>query len=40
MTTTSNIVAGRDLGPLRTAVTGDVFAPGDHGYDQARRAWT
>ena len=37
--TTSNPVAGRGLGTLRTAVTGDVFAPGDHGYDEARRAW-
>jgi FAD/FMN-containing dehydrogenase len=37
--TTSNVIAGRYLGTLRTAVTGDVFAPGDHGYDQARRAW-
>jgi FAD/FMN-containing dehydrogenase len=37
--TTSNPIAGRDLGTLRTAVTGDVFAPGDHGYDGARRAW-
>ena len=37
--TTSNPIAGRDLETLRTAVTGDVFAPGDHGYDEARRAW-
>ena len=37
--TTSNIIAGRDLDTLRTAVTGDVFAPGDHGYDEARQAW-
>src|ERR1700731_4520106 len=37
--TTSNPMAGRDLGTLRAAVTGDVFAPGDHGYDEARRAW-
>jgi FAD/FMN-containing dehydrogenase len=36
---TSNPIAGRDLGTLRTAVTGDVFARGDHGYDEARRAW-
>jgi hypothetical protein len=35
----SNSIAGRDLGTLRTAVTGGVFAPGDHGYDEARRAW-
>ncbi len=37
--TTSDPIAGRDLGTLRTAVTGDVVAPGDHGYDEARRAW-
>jgi FAD/FMN-containing dehydrogenase len=37
--TISNPIAGRDLGTLRTAVTGDVFAPGDHGYDEARQAW-
>ena len=37
--TTSNPIAGRDLGTLRTAVTGDVFTQGDHGYDEARRPW-
>src|SRR5580704_11243219 len=37
--TTSNVIAGRDLGTLRTAITGDAFTPGDHGYDEARRAW-
>ena len=37
--TSSNAIAGRDLETLRTATTGDVFAPGDHGYDEARRAW-
>jgi FAD/FMN-containing dehydrogenase len=37
--TTSNPIAGRDLGTLRTAVAGDVFTQGDHGYDEARRAW-
>src|SRR5580704_10743239 len=37
--TTSNVIAGRDLGTLRTAITGDVFVPGDRGYDEARRAW-
>ena len=37
--TTSSAIAGRDLGTLRTAITGDVFAPGDHGYDEARQAW-
>jgi len=37
--TTSNPIAGRDLETLRTAVTGDVFTQGDHGYDEARRPW-
>ena len=37
--TTSNRIAGRDLGTLRTAVAGEVFTRGDHGYDEARRAW-
>jgi FAD/FMN-containing dehydrogenase len=37
--TTSDAIAGRDLATLRTAVTGDVFTPADHGYDQARQAW-
>ena len=37
--TTSNPIAGRDPGTLRAAVTGGVFAPGDDGYDGARRAW-
>ena len=37
--TTSNAIAGRDLETLRTAITGDVFTPGDHGYDEARQAW-
>jgi FAD/FMN-containing dehydrogenase len=37
--TTSNIIAGRDLDTLRAAVTSDVFTQGDHGYDEARRAW-
>jgi hypothetical protein len=37
--TTSNPITRRDLGTLRTAVTGDVFAPGEVGYDEARRAW-
>jgi hypothetical protein len=36
---TSNVIAARDLETMRTAVTGDVFAPGDHGFDEARRAW-
>jgi FAD/FMN-containing dehydrogenase len=37
--TTSNRIAGRDVGTLRTAVTGDVFTRGEVGYDEARRAW-
>jgi FAD/FMN-containing dehydrogenase len=37
--TTSTRIAGRDLGTLRTAVTGGVFGQGDPGYDEARRAW-
>jgi hypothetical protein len=37
--TASIAIAGRDLGTLRAAVTGDVFTRGDHGYDEARRAW-
>jgi FAD/FMN-containing dehydrogenase len=37
--TTSNPIASRDLGTLRTATTGDVFTQGDHGYDKARRSW-
>ena len=37
--TTSGTIVSRDLEVLRTAVTGEVFAPDDHGYDEARRAW-
>jgi FAD/FMN-containing dehydrogenase len=37
--TISSPVAGRGLGRLRTAVAGDVFIQGDHGYDEARQAW-
>jgi FAD/FMN-containing dehydrogenase len=36
---TSHAIATRDLETLRTATAGDVFAPGDHGYDEARRLW-
>jgi FAD/FMN-containing dehydrogenase len=36
---TSSVIAGRDAEALRAAIAGDVFVPGDHGYDQARRAW-
>ena len=35
----NNSIAARGLGTLRTAVTGGVFAPGDRGYDEGRRAW-
>src|SRR5215469_12987840 len=37
--TTSDTIAGRDLEMLRAAVTGEVSASGEVGYDQARRAW-
>ena len=37
--TVSNAIAGRDLETLRTAITGDVFAVSDQGYDKARQAW-
>jgi FAD/FMN-containing dehydrogenase len=37
--TTSNTFAGRDLETLRTAITGEVFAPADDGYDEARQPW-
>jgi hypothetical protein len=36
--TTSNEIAS-PLEMLRTAVTGEISAPGDQGYDQARQAW-
>lgn len=32
-------MAGRDLEALRAAVAGQVFVPGQAGYDQARQAW-
>jgi FAD/FMN-containing dehydrogenase len=31
--------AGRDLEALRAAIAGQVFVPGQAGYDQARQAW-
>jgi FAD/FMN-containing dehydrogenase len=34
-----NTMAGRDLEALRAAVAGQVFVPGQVGYDQARQAW-
>jgi hypothetical protein len=32
-------IAGRDLDALRAAIAGQVFVPGQAGYDQARQAW-
>lgn len=32
-------VAARDLEALRAAIAGQVFVPGQAGYDQARQAW-
>ena len=37
--TTSDTIVDRDLETLRAAVTGEVSAPGEAGYDQARQAW-
>src|SRR5262249_29430055 len=34
-----NANSGRDLEALRAAVAGQVFVPGQAGYDQARQAW-
>lgn len=28
-----------DAGALRSSIAGDVYAPGDEGYDEARTAW-
>jgi hypothetical protein len=36
---TTDIMAGRGLDALRAALAGQVFVPGEAGYDQARRAW-
>ena len=36
---TTDITAGRGLDALRAALAGQVFVPGEAGYDQARRAW-
>jgi FAD binding domain len=35
----TDITAGRGLEALRTAIAGQVFVPGEDGYDQARQAW-
>ena len=37
--TIKDTIAGRDLEALRAAIAGQVFVPGQAGYDQARRAW-
>ena len=36
---TTDITAGRGLEALRAAIAGQVFLPGEAGYDQARQAW-
>ena len=36
---TPNTTVPRTTGTLRAAITGQVFAPGEAGYDQARQAW-
>jgi FAD/FMN-containing dehydrogenase len=36
---TANAITSRTAGTLRAAIAGEVFLPGDPGYDQARRAW-
>ena len=38
-TTSSNTIAAPSLGMLRAMMAGDVFVPGDDGYDQARQPW-
>jgi hypothetical protein len=35
----TDTMAGRDLEALRAAIAGQVFVPGEAGYDQARQAW-
>jgi hypothetical protein len=35
----NDAVGGRDLNALRAAIAGQVFAPGETGYDLARQAW-
>jgi hypothetical protein len=35
----TDTVAGRDLDALRAAIAGQVFIPGQAGYDQARQGW-
>ena len=36
---TAHAITDRTTETLRSAIAGDVYIPGDHGYDQARRAW-
>jgi FAD binding domain len=36
---TANAITSRTAWTLRAAIAGEVFLPGDPGYDQARRAW-
>jgi FAD/FMN-containing dehydrogenase len=35
----TDTIAGRDVEALRAAIAGQVFVPGEVGYDQARQAW-
>ena len=35
----TDTIADRDLDALRAAIAGQVFVPGEAGYDQARQAW-
>ena len=35
----SKVSARRTAETLRAAMSGEVFVPGDDGYDEARRAW-
>jgi FAD/FMN-containing dehydrogenase len=35
----TDTVSSRDLQALRTLIAGQVFVPGESGYDQARQAW-
>jgi FAD/FMN-containing dehydrogenase len=37
--TGSSAIGRRSVELLQDAIAGDVFVPGDHGYDEARRAW-
>jgi FAD/FMN-containing dehydrogenase len=36
---TTDTMPGRDLEALRAAIAGQVFVPGEAGYDQARQGW-